>query len=309
MLMPPIKFYNDTITLRFNTEEHVYYLEHPSGELEPLDGVTTVCGIMDKSKFLMPWACRVMSDKILADMPHTKDFTGDYTHAMDWSEFESLVTGAKRAHKEHLSNAADIGGAAHAWIDETIQWAIDNNGGIVDSMGERIPDDPRSVKCGEAAFDWMKRHKAKWLKTEHKIYSRQYKYAGTMDGLAMVDSCRGACCLGEKFEQQLSIVDWKSSNALRTEYLYQTAAYQQAEQEEFGTPIGARWILRLGKEDGKFDPWYAVNFAEDFEAFRLCLTLKRMHGIIEHRMAEEKKSRTALKRAIKGKYAKSTKKA
>ena len=301
MLMPPIKFYNDTITLRFNTEEHVYYLEHDSGELEPLDGVTTVCGIMDKSKFLMPWACRVMSDKILAEMPHTKDFTGDYTHAMDWQDFESLVLSSKRAHKEHLSNAADIGGAAHAWIDETIQWAIDNNGGIVDSMGERIPDDPRSVKCGEAAFDWMKRHKAKWLKTEHKIYSRQYKYAGTMDGLAITSSCSDACCLGQKFSSQLSVVDWKSSNALRTEYWMQTAAYQQAEQEEFEIPVFARWIIRLGKEDGKFESLLACNFDEDFAAFKLCLELKRIYGRIEDRISNEKKMKTIAKRATKGK--------
>ena len=135
-------------------------------------------------------------------------------------------------------------------------------------------------------MEWMQEHKVRWLKTESKVYSRQYMFAGTMDGLAEVDG-------------ELCIVDWKSSNHLRTEYLYQTSAYQQAIQEEFGDPVAARWILRLGKEDGKFEPWYEKNFEEDFTAFLLCLQLKRQHKQIERRMAEAKKARTAQKRIKK----------
>lgn len=237
MLSAPIKFYNDTITLRFNTEEHIYYLEHPSGELEPLEGVTTVCGIMDKSKFLMPWACKVMANEILTKMPHTKDIDGDYTHAVDWAAFENLVVMAKRAHKEHLSDASDVGGSAHSWIDESIQWAIDNNGGIVERMSEQIPDDPRAVLCGQAAFDWMKKHNARWISTELKVYSKQYKYAGTTDGIALVDSCDNSACCLKPFKDEFSVIDWKSSNALRTEYLYQTSAYLNAILEEFNEKI------------------------------------------------------------------------
>jgi translation initiation factor 2B subunit (eIF-2B alpha/beta/delta family) len=142
----------------------------------------------------------------------------------------------------------------------------------------------------------MVAHNVRWLRTERKIYSRKYQYAGTLDGLATVDSCQDVACCGRIYQDELSLIDWKSSNHLRTEYLYQTAAYQQAEQEEFGCDIKARWILRLGKEDGKFEAWYEQNFEQDFEAFLGCLNLYRANKAVEKRMSDAKKLRTFKKR-------------
>ena len=207
------------------------------------------------------------------------------------------MTEAKKAHKEKLVDAGDVGSAAHSWIEDSIRAAIKNNQGVVANLTMPAPEDERARNCGRAALDWMKLHNVRWLKTEHKIYSRQYGYAGTMDGLAFVDSCDGECCYLKKFRDQLSIIDWKSSNYLRIDYLLQTAAYQQAEMEEFETDIRARWILRLGKEDGKFEPWYETDFARDFETFKYCLLLRRSHASIESRMAAAKKARANMKKA------------
>jgi hypothetical protein len=147
----------------------------------------------------------------------------------------------------------------------------------------------------------MKKHGVRWLKTEHKCYSKKFEYAGTMDGLAIVNACDDYACCGRfpLFMNKICIVDWKSSNQLNTDFLLQTSAYQQAETEEFGTDIFARWILRLGKDKPEFEPWFAQDFEADFEAFRLCLTLSRQIDIIEARMSEAKKVRTTYKRAAK----------
>jgi hypothetical protein len=110
-----------------------------------------------------------------------------------------------------------------------------------------------------------------------------------MDGLALVSSCddkKCKGCKGAKFTDVLSLIDWKSSNGLWVEYLYQTAAYQHAYQEELNIKVADRWILRLGKEDGKFDPWHLGPecFMEDFRTFLHCLNLTQCHRAVKERM-------------------------
>lgn len=275
----PIKFYDDEITLRFSERDHAYYLEKPDGTLELQNGVTQTCHIIDHSVYLIPWAVKMSADKLIKTMPkHTDELGIASVLPIGWDEFEELVKDAKRAHKETLTDAGDVGTAAHTWIEDSIRYAIENTKGVVKKMDDRTPSDERVVNCGLAAFDWMKQHETVWLKTEHKVYSRKFSYAGTMDGLAKIDGV-------------LSVADWKTSNYLRTEFLLQTAAYQMAEIEEFGTPVEDRWILRLGKEDGQFEPWHCgpSTTEQDFEAFRLCLMLARAHRVIEKRMADDKK--------------------
>lgn len=276
----PLKFYSGEITLRFSQRDHAYYLEDACGALEHIDGVTGTCGILDKSMFLIPWAAKVMGIKLLRTTPYEEDIEGKYVKSILWTEFEDLVHAAKSAHKDILEDAADVGAEAHAWIEKSIRHAIAFTEGVVEKLVEECPSDERAIKCGEAALDWMKKHKVRWIKTESVVYSRNHKYAGTLDGLAEVNGI-------------LSIVDWKSSNALRIEYLLQTAAYLWAIEEEYEYGIPDRWILRLGKEDGKFEPWHLgpETIDEDFEAFKLCLTLRRQMRIINERMKTDKKER------------------
>jgi hypothetical protein len=274
----PIKFYNNEITLCFSERDHIYYLVD-GDDLEPLDGVTQTCGILDKSMYLLPWGCKMMAEKLLRTMPHTSDFIGDFTDSISWTDFETLVTEAKKAHKERLVDAGEVGSAAHIWLEDSIRHAIDHNNGVVQELDYKIPNDERAVNCGNAAFDWMKKHNVRFLKTEQKIYSRKYKYAGTMDGLAEVNGI-------------LSVVDWKTSNALRPEYFLQTAAYLRAHEEEFLLPISDRWILRLGKEKGEFEPWHTKEeeTLEDFKAFLYCLRITRLMKSIKERISETKKN-------------------
>jgi len=108
-LGPPIKFYNDTITLRFSERDHAYYREDADGTLELQDGVTQTCGIIDKSLYLIPWAVKMAAEKLLRTMPHTADLAGDFTESLEWDKFVQLVTEAKSAHKEKLVDAGDVG--------------------------------------------------------------------------------------------------------------------------------------------------------------------------------------------------------
>lgn len=164
-----------------------------------------------------------------------------------------------------------------------------------------ILTDDRAKSCVKAALTWMRSHNVKWLKTEEKIYSKEYDYAGTMDGLAYVDSCSDPACCTEKYTHRLCLIDWKSSNYLKVEYCFQTAAYQQALQEEQQSAIKSRWVLRLGKneeEAGKFEPWFLSNadFKTDLDAFLACLSLTRLVDSVEERMKSQKGAIRSIKK-------------
>jgi hypothetical protein len=160
------------------------------------------------------------------------------------------------------------------------------------------------VNAANSAKNWMDQHNVRWLETEHKIYSKKYKYAGTMDGRCVVDSCSDEACCRVPFKDRMSIADWKSSNYLSIGYLFQTAAYENAYEEENGVDVEDRWILRLGKseeEAGKFEPWHltAEDFAEDFAGYLACLTLSNLVDSVEERMKAAKGQVRAIRKVQK----------
>jgi hypothetical protein len=55
-------------------------------------------------------------------------------------------------------------------------------------------------------------------------------------------------------------------------------------------PITDRWVLRLGKETGEFDPWHTVeaDFQEDLEGFLDALSLTRSVHLTTERMRAQK---------------------
>ena len=227
-----------------------------------------------------------------------------YIPEMTLEAFEKIVLEAKTAPRDKLEEAGEVGHMAHTWLEYYIKAVIAKHQVEIESKLANLPKDERAKNCVMAALGWMHTHNVKWIETERKIYSKRYSYAGTMDGLALVSSCDDpACqgCKGEQFTDRLSIIDWKSSNYLYIEYLYQTAAYEAAYEEEFGADVLDRWILRLGKEDGEFDPWHttAEDFQEDFEAFLDALSLTRSVHLTEERMKGQKKQVREIRKALK----------
>ncbi len=277
----PYWFYDNTIELRYEPKEHVYY-RIEDGEFVAQDGVTSAIHIIDKSDALIPWGCKMMAAKLLSTTPVMELPTGDKIIKMSYADYETLVLAAKSAHKEKLDEAANIGSIAHSWIEQYIKAVLGENEDRKLELLAKFPDNERSRNCCIAALDWMQKHNVRWICTERKIYSRRYRYAGTLDGKAMVDSCDDPLCCPVPFKDRRSVIDWKSSNALYLEYVLQTAAYEFADEEELGQTIEDRWIIRLGKDDGEFDPWHleADTFNQDFEGFLSVLSLYRnVHSI------------------------------
>lgn len=228
------KFYNDEITLRFNKEDHEYFRVADLGNLIPVNGVTNTVGIIDKSLMLTPWAAKMMAQKLLRIMP-TEMVEGIIRiKALTFEEFTTVVLEAKSAHKDKLDEAGDIGHMAHKCLEESIVFAMANDPEKIVRQLINLPTDEQAANAASSGFNWMQQHNVRWIETESKIYSRVHDYAGTMDGLAVCDSCGDKACCPDEFKDRLSLIDWKSSNYLKLEYLLQTAAYQKAIMEEFG---------------------------------------------------------------------------
>jgi hypothetical protein len=288
-------FYNGEVQLRYDPKQHVYLLVE-GDSLEELPGVSTVSHIIDKSEVLLPWACKMMSQKIKSNVVEC-----DGTIIMSRSEFDKFIDSCKTAHKEKLEEAGNIGSIAHAWIETYIKAVLKGNEAEIQLIINNTPEDIQAKSACIASLDWQVKHNVRWLGTERKVYSRKYKFAGTMDGLCLTDSCDDLDCCKVEYKDHLTICDWKTSNYLYNEFLLQTAAYMQAYQEETGEVITDRWIIRLSKDTAEFDAWHLgpETFADDWDAFHDALKLTRSMQIVDERMSEQKEEHRVWKKKKK----------
>jgi len=277
------KFYNNEVTLRYDVKKHVYYLV-TGDALVKQDGVTTICKIIDKSHVLIPWAVKMMEMKARKLMePFTTGKGSDAHINVSENCFYGILQQAKTAHKDKLEEAGAIGHKTHAWIEDFIHASMSDDYAKINTILLNLPDDDKAKSAATAALDWIKKHNVRFICTERKIYSRKYSYAGTMDGLCLADSCDDKLCCPEEFKNRRTLIDWKTSNYLYVEYILQTAAYKQAHQEEMGEVIEDIWVIRLGKDDSKFEAWHVPSDVQDtgWEAFYSALTLSRAMKTVE----------------------------
>lgn len=198
------ELYRGKIKGKFYPDSHRYYVNG-----KPKTGVTTLIGVVDKSRALVSWATDLALEYLLS-----VDETIDETH----------IVQACTLHEEHKKEAAAIGDEVHKWVEAYIK-------GETPEMPER-----KEAQIGVNAFlDWVAANKVKFLSSERVVYSKKHDYIGKMDIEATVN---GKLCL----------LDIKTSNGLYNTYGLQTAAYLKADEEESGRKYHGRWLIRLAKE-------------------------------------------------------------
>lgn len=264
-----IKLYNNKIEIKFNPNNHSYWLIGKLGRLTRLTGVTTYLGILDKPA-LIPWAVGL-----------TVDYIRDHLDVINQEPNKILKEAQDEAQKQR-DIAAEIGKAIHAWIESHIK-------------GEEpeMPQDPKVLQGVNAFLDWVADNKVKFLWSEKIVYSKKFGYVGTAD-------------LGVQIGKKKYLADIKTGNGIYTEAILQTAAYLEAINEEnqwiknTKEKYDGRIIIRISKEteeeynermqkkldDGKIIeiPKYEIfkmvildnreQFKKDFEAF---LAVKKVY--------------------------------
>jgi len=238
--METYQLYNGEVTLRFNPGRHTYYV---NGEWVP--GVTGAVGVIDRSAPLMWWAV----NQSLAYL------RGVIKPGVRYDEvaLEHLFREAKTAHRRKSEESVKIGEVVHQWIEAKIK-----------GRNSSLPFNEQARKGCQAFARWARENRVQFVRSEAKIYSKKYHYAGTLDVEALVNG-------------KLSIIDVKVSNGIYLGMQLQMAAYLQARTEESGNHYpGGRYIIRVDKQTGEPEAAHlAAELETDFEAFLGALALYR----------------------------------
>lgn len=152
--------------------------------------------------------------------------------------------------------AADIGTLAHHLIRCHL---LDIKPDTSDYSSNTID---RAENAFLAFLEWESMHRLKALEIEESYVSEVYRYGGTLDLVAQVD-------------QQLALVDFKSSNGVYAEHRIQLAAYLQLRRESYGEALVPH-LLQIGKDDGAFHHHRFNSLQREWEVFRCCLRLHQL---------------------------------
>lgn len=201
-------------------------------------GVTTILKCIDKPA-LIQWSAGMASDHWLQAVKSGRD------------DHELIHKEAKVAHRKKLKDAAAIGTNVHEYAECFFK-------------KRPLPDlNTDQAKRGIEAFHkWLDSHKIKILSSERRVMSLEHFFAGTCDFIAEIDGL-------------FAVGDIKTSSGIYVDHRFQTAAYQQAIQEEKQTKVDVRWIVRFDKKTGEFEAKPLYNFDLDFSGFKAALGLHK----------------------------------
>lgn len=150
---------------------------------------------------------------------------------------------------DKADEAADLGTIAHEYIDNHIH-------------GKSVILDRESAGPAVTAFEtylkWEKAYSVEFVETEMLLVSEEYKFGGTPDAIGIVND-------------ELCLIDWKTSNHVYTDHLIQLAAYGQLwnENNPKRPIVGGYHLCRFAKENGDFSHHYWPDLSEAWEQFKL----------------------------------------
>lgn len=157
---------------------------------------------------------------------------------------------AERGEIERLydkrDEAAESGTLAHAMVEAHIK-------------GEDLPDGPQDAKNAfQAYLSWESMTKLKIVEQEMPMVSEEYQFGGCPDAIGEIND-------------ELCLVDWKTSNGVYPDYLIQLAAYKQLWEENHPDRLltGGFHLCRFAKSHGDFAHHYYPNLDEAWEQFKL----------------------------------------
>jgi len=145
-----------------------------------------------------------------------------------------------------------------------------------------LPDlqgDPEIIGKARRAFDafltWSEMSKLQVRHTEVSLVSLKHSFGGTLDAIGMING-----------SNSLALIDWKSSNAIYADYLYQMAAYKLLWEETYpANPItGGFHLCRFAKEEGDYAHHYFPSLDNEAETFLLMRQLYDRVKLTEKRV-------------------------
>jgi len=258
------------------------YINQETGEW--LQGVSTVSSIVPKD-WLAAWG-----GKEAVKFLGYSDYEGDTKIAKKvWQEikdcktveeYQLLLKEAKGASRRKSKTALVDGKAGHEWLELYVKAKI---------RGTQLPKIPTDnlKRPIEQFIEWEKKNVDYWILSEAIVSSIEHKFAGTLDGLAIMKTGK------------LALIDFKFASHISPDYYLQCAGYQ-IPFEKYGIEIDERIIVRLPKTL-ELDEWnpdtrtyskvenkievliVPTDYKMDREVFLHCLPLKQWINLITNK--------------------------
>ena len=153
------------------------------------------------------------------------------------------------------TTAMDAGTLAHDMVEAHL---------LGQSVKAVIKDKPKEiVTLATQGYDnyinWEHGTGLKVISWENPLVSEKYRYGGTPDAIVEIGGV-------------MSLADWKTSNAVYSDYLLQLAAYIQLWHENFPKEkLKGAHLLRFSKDFGDFVHYYFDDLSLAWEQFKLFL--------------------------------------
>jgi len=219
---------------------------------EPLPGVTTVIGIMDKPALIW-WGYQ-------QGLENHDRFANEIVKILKnehpCQAIEKALNFAKDFEPSRLydkrDKAADAGTLAHSLVEAHLKKTEKPS---LDGLPKEITD--KAKGCFDAFLEWERAHKFELVESERSLVSETYGYGGTIDiGAILGDLC---------------ILDIKTSKGIYIGMKVQVAAYFELWNENYpDKQVKTSHILRLGA-NGEFDHHYWPSLDPEWEIFKNCL--------------------------------------
>lgn len=197
--------------------------------------VSTISGLLDKSKPLMNWSAKITAEYAMQQLQRIKDgeLTVEDIMMMDLSQF---VREAKTEHDRISKRERDRGSRVHEIAQQMFSLMIKNRD--ID-LGEVDEDLFAAVN---ALIDWTKDNHFRPLKTEVTVWSKSFRgYGGRLDVTGL-------------YNERLLTIDVKASTGIYDDMKIQVAGYDHAyEERNPGTYTDGAGILRLDKDTGMYE--------------------------------------------------------
>jgi hypothetical protein len=174
-------------------------------------------------------------------------------------------------YRAERQKAADAGTVAHQMVEAHIHGKEWEDTG---DFAKNIVDKGRNAF--ENYLRWADTAKIEIHYTEIPMISEVHQFGGCPDGIGICRATSNAFCMP----------DWKSSNALYADYLFQLGGYKILWEENYpDMPIeGGFHLCRFDKENGDFEHRYFPNLDEEAETFLLMRKLYDKVKVSEKRI-------------------------
>ena len=215
-------------TITFDEDKHVYIHNN-----EYVVGMSTLLGKL-ASPALEAWKVNTQVNAIKKEMEKK---------GIPLDKIDKIIIDAKANARKQNDNILSIGSIVHKLVELWLK-------------GEKVtkPEDKIVANCFMQFQKFWKKNKLKVIESEKILYSER-GYCGTLDLIA-----------SDK-ENNLWLIDIKTSKGLFLNMVHQIHGYKLAYEEQTGKKINKMYLVRLPKDNADFEARHILYKKEHIKAF------------------------------------------